>query len=502
MARVVIVGGGVAGLSAGIYSAMSGHEVTVCERCDYVGGNLVGWHRRGYVIDNCIHWLTGTNPATDTYKMWCELGVLGDVAVKKLPALYTFELSGERISLCRSLDELRDRMLKVSECDRGRILSLIKAIKCVQGMCGIGGEGHDEPVSALSFISSVPCLVKYYKMSTGELARSFQSPLLCGFLRSLLGEDFSAIALIFVFAHFTGENADLPEGGSLAAAKRMERRFLSLGGIVRVKCEVARVICDGSRAVGVLLTSGERIDADYVVMGCDVKPMYERLLGRALPRALERRYSRKDMQRFSSYQSAFAVPLEELPFSEDYIFELPRKYRGILMSDYLILREFSHEKTFSPSGCSVIQTLTFLSENASREFIKMRRENPEGYRKKKRRLGEILEKVVAEHFPVLRGKLSLLDLWTPATYERYTGAEVGSYMSFLLPKSCLPTKVSSRIPGLKNVLLATQWQGLPGGLPTAAEYGRDAADKIDLLESTEAVRNRQRVKRRKADAKI
>ena len=32
MAKIVIVGGGVAGLSAGIYSRMAGHDVVICER--------------------------------------------------------------------------------------------------------------------------------------------------------------------------------------------------------------------------------------------------------------------------------------------------------------------------------------------------------------------------------------------------------------------------------------------------------------------------------------
>ena len=78
MAEILIIGGGVAGLSAGIYSRLAGHSATVCERHFRAGGNLTGWQRGEYHIDNCIHWLTGTNPNTGTYKMWEELGALDD----------------------------------------------------------------------------------------------------------------------------------------------------------------------------------------------------------------------------------------------------------------------------------------------------------------------------------------------------------------------------------------------------------------------------------------
>ena len=84
--------------------------------------------------------------------------------------------------------------------------------------------------------------------------------------------------------------------------------------------------------------------------------------------------------------------------------------------------------------------------------------------------------------PIYHRKLKLLDVWTPATYERYTGAEIGSFMSFLLPKGKLPVRVSGEIPGVKNVILATQWQQAPGGLPTAAGLGKAAAEWIDRKE--------------------
>ena len=91
MATVVIIGGGVSGLSAGIYTRLTGNRAIICEKHTTAGGNLTGWKRGEYTIDNCIHWLTGTNPATKTYKMWKELGALGNVEILQGGSIYTCE---------------------------------------------------------------------------------------------------------------------------------------------------------------------------------------------------------------------------------------------------------------------------------------------------------------------------------------------------------------------------------------------------------------------------
>ena len=58
--KIVIVGGGIAGLAAGIYGRLEGYEVDIYEKNPIAGGQCMGWNRKGCHIDNCIHWLTGT----------------------------------------------------------------------------------------------------------------------------------------------------------------------------------------------------------------------------------------------------------------------------------------------------------------------------------------------------------------------------------------------------------------------------------------------------------
>jgi glycine/D-amino acid oxidase-like deaminating enzyme len=43
MSKILIIGGGVSGLSAGIYARLCGDEAIICEKHMIAGGNLTGW---------------------------------------------------------------------------------------------------------------------------------------------------------------------------------------------------------------------------------------------------------------------------------------------------------------------------------------------------------------------------------------------------------------------------------------------------------------------------
>jgi NAD(P)-binding Rossmann-like domain len=57
--KLLIVGGGLAGLSAGCYARVNNFAVTIVEHNLALGGVCTAWHRGPYLIDGCIHWLTG-----------------------------------------------------------------------------------------------------------------------------------------------------------------------------------------------------------------------------------------------------------------------------------------------------------------------------------------------------------------------------------------------------------------------------------------------------------
>ena len=482
MAHVLIIGGGVSGLSAGIYAQMSGHHATICEKHKIAGGNLTGWQRGNYHIDNCIHWLTGTNPATDSYQVWETLGALGNVSIYQGDSLYTCEYSGVRLSLHKDLQTVKKEMLDCSPQDQKEIEAFIDAVEIIEGLCGIGGNAHNEGLSSAELLLKAPSLLKYYRMTTGELAARFSHPALRFFIGSLMGEDFGALALLMVFATFCGHNGGIPEGGSLEMANRIAARFTSLGGTLLTQKEAVKIYHAGGRAYSACFSDGSVVEADYIVLTADPAVMFKKLLKLPMPPQIKRLYENPRLKRFSSYQCAFACRLSTLPFRGDFAFPIPEKYHKILGTDCAVIREFSHEPSFAPAGETVLQTLTFCYEEDARRFIDLRNADIAAYNQKKEEIAALFIKILEEKFPQMEGKLTCIDVWTPATYHRFTDSEIGSFMSFAMPSKMLPKRASNRIRGLSNVILATQWQQCPGGLPIAAEGGRLAIETINKLE--------------------
>ena len=483
MANVLIIGGGVAGLSAGIYARLAGHSATVCERHFLAGGNLTGWNRAGYHIDNCIHWLTGTNPASNLYKMWEDLGVLGkDVNIVQGNSLFTCEREGRSVSLPPSLSELEKRMMAESKNDEKEIKSFIRAIDLMLGKENIAGKNCDEGMTGSRFLRGIGPLLKYYKLTTGQLAERFNSPALKCFITGFWGDKFSSVALLYVFATYCGKNGALPEGGSLKAAERMVERFKELGGKLKLRCEAKRVNIEGGRATSVTFADGTTEKADYIILATDPAATFGSLVDLPMPKKLKKLYENVKMRRFSSYHCAYSCDVSELPFEGDLIFDVPEEYVEDLGTKQLIVREFSHEPSYAPNGKNILQTMTFCYEKDSKSFISLRKNDKKAYDERKAHLAEVLLRLIEDHCPSLRGKLSLIDSWTPATYNKFVNSEIGSYMSFAIPEKYMPSMLSGKVRGCDNLIMATQWQSSPGGLPIAAMCGRDAVNMISKLE--------------------
>jgi len=118
MKNIVIIGAGIAGLSAGCYAAMNGFKTIIYEAHNSPGGLCVSWKRNGYVIDGSIHHLAGLNKKSLYYKIWEQLGAM--------PAPVTFysdlssveTLDGKKFYVSTDIEKLKENMLELSPEDK------------------------------------------------------------------------------------------------------------------------------------------------------------------------------------------------------------------------------------------------------------------------------------------------------------------------------------------------------------------------------------------------
>ena len=105
---------------------------------------------------------------------------------------------------------------------------------------------------------------------------------------------------------------------------------------------------------------------------------------------------------------------------------------------------------------------------------------------------------IEKKFPSLSGKITLLDVATPVTFNRYVNASRGTYMGFLYTSKSSALMFSGKVPFLRKIYLSGQYVQCPGGLPLAMVAGNHSIQRIRYKENTlfkrYFIRNRMKAK--------
>lgn len=490
MKKIVIIGGGIAGLSAGIYAQKAGYQSEIYEKNTVAGGQCTGWDRKGCHIDNCIHWLTGTKNRTALYQLWQDVGVLNEnIRLIQTDRFYTSELDGKSASLWKDLDKTEKELLQISPEDSEEIHKLIKYTKLAES-CSMPVEKPMDMLKPWDYIiigmkmAGMPKVMKEYgKISIEDLADRFKSPLIRTLLMDYFPKEYLAYCLVVSYAAFTSGNGAIPEDGSTGMVKRMIKRYEELGGLLNTGITADKVIINGNKAKGIKLTDGTTAEADYVICAADTSETFNKLLGSTyMDEELKKRYEdRRNYPVFSSFQMAFSVDINACNFDDIMFLSCEPARIGKNVFRRIMLKSFAYEPSYAPEGRTVLQAS--IPQNEDDFFYwKNISINKEEYQREKLSQAQKVMDLILLKFPTMQGNIELLDCWTPVTYERYCNSYHGAYMSFIITKSGKSKAFTGKLQGLQNVFLASQWQQSPGGLPTAAAMGKFAVQRILKLE--------------------
>ena len=472
--KIAVIGGGVAGLSAGIHSLLNGYDVSIYESHSRVGGNLTAWNKKGCVIDNCIHWLTGTNPNSEEYAKWTEIGAFDGIEFHRPESLFTFSSGNKKLSLKRSSDEFFEDMLKISPDDEKRILSLKRGVEAAKRIFGIGGKDGDQRSTGVKRLFDYLKFGSYHLISIGSLGKKFKDPFLKKFICGFIGESFSALALVSVYATFTGGNGDTPKGGSNALCEAIKRKYISLGGKIYTGKKLIKAENEGENKVALYFESGEKITSDFAVITADPLSIYRKIISSPMPRSLQKTYDNRSIRRFSAIQAAIKTE-GAVPFKGDLILEADEVLKKEFGCFNVLFREFSNQENFAPENANVIVVECFIPTERAKNIIALK-ENPRLYEIYKKRFFSTVKNLFESNVSPLNGEM--IDCWTSATYNRFTQSVNGEFMSYILPPRFIPPNVPMTASGYKRIVIASQGLKPIGGLPTALNSGKAAAEKI------------------------
>ena len=481
--KIVIIGGGIGGLSAGIYALRSGYDAVIYEKNPVAGGECIGWNRKGCHIDNCIHWLTGTNMNTSLWKIWNTLGAIDEnTPYAETEKFYTTRLGEKEVTLWKDLDRTEKELIAAAPEDETEIRKLIGYVRYAEA-CTVP---VDKPMDMMSIgdyiklgksMENMPKVMKEYgKIDLNQLAERFHSPVLKKMIVDYMPAEYTAYSFLVSYATMTSGNGNIPVGGSLAMTERIIGRFREMGGELHTNASVKKIIVENGTAGGVELENGERITADIVISAVDTSLMYGKFLdGSYTPKDWADAYEHHaDYPVISGFQLAFVTD-DTFSGSDTIFFGCDPIKIGNRSFDRIYVKNYGYDKSFAPEGKTVIQTNISQTDV---DYLYWKSLSKEEYKAKKQELIAAVTERVIKEFPELDGKLEFLDCWTPLTYERYCGAYHGGYMAFVTKPSIKKLKCKGTVKGVKNLYIAGQWIMSPGGLPVAAASGKFAIQRI------------------------
>lgn len=486
MKKIVIIGGGIAGLTAGVLLQKAGFQTEIFEKNALPGGQCTGWKREGYFIDNCIHWLTGTRPGSALHDLWKEIGALGDgVEVYEKEMFFSFKLNGETLTFWRDKERTRKELLSLSPEDEKEINKLIDYVSLAETMT-VPVEKPFDAMTPFDFIKlgmsmkeMGKVMKEYGNMDIKELAMRFQHPLIRRAITDYMPRGYQAYAFLVSYATVTGGNGDIPKGGSLSMSLRIAGKYKEFGGVLHTNADVEKILLNGKRAEGILLKDGIRVDADYVVCACDTNHTFHQLLPETyMPKGLKEMYGDREKYPVSSgFQIAYGVDGVFKEITGTRVFSCVPLKVGSQKVQSMSIQSYDYEPGFAPEGKMILQT-NFSQTEEDYRYWKVLYSDKEAYQKQKNEIAQAAVERVIMEYPFLTGKIRVLDVWSPMTYLRYCNSYKGAYMSFVTTKQAKSITVPGKVKGLDNVLLASQWLMGPGGLPTAAAMGKFAAWRI------------------------
>ena len=478
--KMIIVGGGIAGLATGCYARMNGYETTIFEKHSIPGGLCTAWKRRGYTFDISMHMLTGSKTGP-LHQMWRELGVIQNHTFHYHEMMGRIESGGKSLDFTTDARRLEEHMIALSPDDAPLIKEFVRLIhgKNMMGAMSLKPAEMTGLFEKLKIMAAVVPLLgmfrKYGNQTIQEFARRFQDPFLRTAVRFFIDSPgwpmkrFPMVALAG-FIHSAVLEAGVPLSGSQGVVLKIADFLRELGGEIRLKSRVKDVIIERNKAIGVILEDGTEQRADIIVWAGDGKTViFDVLDGRYLSDEVRTMYDEWiPVKPLVHVAIGVNRDLSEEPHR--IIFELDNPIT-IAGEEHRWMSFLHHcfDPGTAPEDKSAVEVWYATRYDYWQDLARDRAP----YEAEKKRIADFTIAELDKRWPGFASQVEVVDVPTPATYVLYTGNWQGSPDGwYITPENMRKQTTLRSLPGLSDFYMVGQWTVPFSGTVMAALSGR------------------------------
>lgn len=499
----IVIGAGISGLILGTTLAKKGKKVLMLEHAPQVGGNMMGFIRKGFYFDAGDQ---STESVGILFPILQDLGLYNPEEWHR--ADWRIVTPHADVKL-RDYEQIRadfKRAYPESSRDLDTWFDfLTKGCMIFKDMMSLGDfplvrQGMEKwrmmlemSKAAIKFAPlAKECITK---TGTQKCREIFRDPNLA----FLFGEFGNANMMLFMFFSFWYcfiYDYWYPKGGLQGFVNKVADAYRKMGGELHLKTTVEKVLLKGNRANGVRTEQGEEYFADKIIHSGNLKHLVLKMTDPSL------------------FPYKYTQVIKEAPVS----FGMPAAYLGLDIGDEEMMRymkghhtfywrtyetitdtftpdahrrgfsQFSwtsmHDKDLAPEGKNSLVIQVFTNYNWM-DGWGTGTEDPtvrtEAYKELKAR---VLDDIIAdsEHIiPGLSKRIVFKDLGTPRTLSRYTLNEQGAPMgwSYDMYRIFMAKRFGSFTTPIQNLYTCGHYSIWPGGVVFAALSARIVAEAMD-----------------------
>ena len=494
--QIVIVGGGVAGLSAACTLAHAGKKVRLLEKNPYLGGKLSHFEIDGFHFDAGPSLFTSVSYLEQLFEI-CGRSLSDYLDYERLDtACHYFYADGTTLQAYTDAERFAVELEnKLGEPKRSTLQYLHRA---TEAYTKIGSLFLDQPLHELAktplrtFAHAIGATKWSYLFSNlhDYNKKQFKNPktqqLFDRFATYNGSDPYQAPAMLSMIPHLEHMDGTFyPRGGMIQITKALTKLATELGVLIETNTAVHEIISVGNNVKGVLTEAQELIPAEKVLSNMDVYFTYQKLLGQhgRADKIAEQERSSSAIIFYWGVKGKFPqFGLHNILFSTDYKTEFEQIFRKRSLSDdptvYINITS-KLDPSHAPADCENWFVMVNAPCNVGQDWDLLIQQTKV----------RIIQKFKAFFGTDLSDHIVCEQILDPRTIESKTSSYMGSlYGTSSNNKWAAFLRHPNKSPHYENLFFAGGSVHPGGGIPLCLRSGQIAANLI-LKESKSSSKN-------------
>lgn len=482
---VIIIGGGLGGLSCGTILSKEGLSVVVLEQHHTIGGCLQSFRRDGHWLDTGMHYVGSLSDGQIMHQYFKYFGIANNLHLRKLDETgFDYFHFGDGSKYCHAMgyDRFTDTLSAQFPHEKNNLQALCNEIKTIGNLIGKDvlkegkiSKGGMEYMS----VSAYREIGKYIKDEKLRAVMAGNCGLYAG------NKSTTSLYEYGMITHSNIEGAYSFVDGSQHVADLLAGKIKLAGGEVRLNSKVAQIALDGSMVKYVVLESGEQLRAKWVISSTHPAVTFAMITNNTI------------------YKKAFFTRMQTLPNTyglfTTYIITKPNTVKYINRNHYLFNNSDVWSVEGNYKGVNIPFTLICMQPNSRNEYAEVvslltpmlytqykKWENTtvgkrgKEYDEYKQMFSEAVIDFVCRFFPDLNGCIDKVYTASPLAYRDYTSTPQGS--AYGLVKDCrnpMVTLLPARTR-IENLLLTGQSLNVHGCIGTAISASTTCSEILGM----------------------